>query len=375
MGYHVLLAIFITAIMAVMNGAKYQSLSNYLHQVYGYPTHEVAFLFSLSNLCGLAFGLVMLSIPSVREKLSKLHVMVLIFQAAAFTLNYFFRDFYAAMLFQRVLEGFVFAYIMNFYPVALTRYARPDRTELVMCMWGLVYALGFAFSNGIAAFNIPDSVAFNVPSLMLFACLLVVNRKIMLPVSIINAPTGDVKRPQMMILGKIGLVAVPFFLFTFVYNNFLFTYSLANQDSNPLYWMMLVNGAGIILSNALVSSGRINATFYLALLIAVLWLQTQFSSTGSLPAAAGIILVLGLIEGVIFGFFIRHFASGDFDLVKAGYLVSGSLGATLGPLLPLHFGTTSFPVSALFLTSVVCLLTLNVFKKRSSSLSTGEEHV
>ncbi|QKJ89266.1 hypothetical protein PMPD1_4368 (plasmid) [Paramixta manurensis] len=358
-----------------MNGAKYQSLSNYLHLVYGYPTHEVAFLFSLSNLCGLAFGLVMLSIPSVREILSKLHVTVLIFQAAAFALNYFYRDIYPAMLFQRVLEGCVFAYIMNFYPVALTRYTRPDRTELVMCMWGLVYALGFAFSNGIAAFNIPDSLAFNIPSLMLFACLLILNKKIMLPVNINDAGGRDVKRPQVIVLGKIGLVAVPFFLFTFVYNNFLFTYSLANPNSNPLYWMMLVNGAGIILSNTLVSSGRISATLYLAFLIAVLWLQTQFSSTVSLPVAAGIILVLGLIEGVVFGFFIRHFAAGDFDLVKAGYLVSGSLGATLGPLLPLHFGTTSFPVSALFLTSVVCLLTLNGYKKRSSSLNTEEEHV
>ncbi|ORM61173.1 hypothetical protein PRCB_09170 [Pantoea rodasii] len=368
-------AIFITAILAVMNGAKYQSLSNYLHQAYGYPTHEVAFLFSLSNLCGLAFGLTMLSIPAVRGKLSGLHAMVLIFQATAFALNYFCRDVYAVMLFQRVLEGFVFAYIMNFYPVALTRYARPEKTELVMCMWGLVYALGFAFSNGIAAFNIPDPIAFNLPSLMLFACLLVANRKIMIPVSNNNSATGGVKRPQMLILGKIGLVAVPFFLFTFVYNNFLFTYSLANPDSNPLYWMMLVNGAGILLSNAVVSSGRIYPTSFLAWLIAVLWLQTQFVSAGSLPAAAGIILVLGLIEGVVFGFFIRHFASGDFDLVKAGYLVSGSLGATLGPLLPLHFGIASLPVSALFLTSVICLMILKGFRKNGSSPITGEEHV
>ncbi|PIF06758.1 hypothetical protein SAMN06273570_5254 [Candidatus Pantoea floridensis] len=361
--------------MAVMNGAKYQSLSNYLHLTYGYPTREVAFLFSLSNLCGLTFGLIMLSIPSVREKLSRLHVMVLLFQASAFALNYFYRDVYGAMILQRVLEGFVFAYIMNFYPVALTRFSRPEKAELVMCMWGLVYALGFAFSNGIAALNIPDAIAFNMPSLMLFACLLFVNKKIMLSVRINNAAAGSVGRPQMIILGKIGLVAVPFFLFTFVYNNFLFAYSLANPQSNPLYWMMLVNGAGILLSNALVSSGRLNATFYLALLIVVLWIQTQFSSTGSLPAAAGVILVLGLIEGVVFGFFIRHFASGDFDLVKAGYLVSGSLGATLGPLLPLHFGTKSLPVSALFLTAVICLLTLNESRKRSLRLSAGEEHV
>lgn len=375
MGYSVLPAIFITAILAVMNGAKYQSLSNYLHLAYGYPTHEVAFLFSLSNLCGLTFGLVMLSIPSVREMLSRLHIMVLILQAAAFALNYFCRDNYSAMLIQRVLEGCVFAYIMNFYPVALTRYTRPDRTELIMCMWGLVYALGFAFSNGIAALNIPDAVAFNIPSLMLFVCLLIVNKKIMRPVSINGAGEGSVKKPQVSVLGKIGLVAVPFFLFTFVYNNFIFTYSLANPGSNHLYWMMLVNGAGIILSNALVSSGRISATLYLAFLIAVLWLQTQFSSAASLPAAAGIILVLGLIEGVVFGFFTRHFTVGDFDLVKAGYLVSGSLGATLGPLLPLSFGTTSFPVSALFLTSVFCLLTLNGFRKHSSFPNTGEEHV
>lgn len=67
-----------------MNGAKYQSLSNYLHLTYGYPTREVAFLFSLSNLCGLAFGLMILSLPSVREKLSRLHVIVLVFQAMYF---------------------------------------------------------------------------------------------------------------------------------------------------------------------------------------------------------------------------------------------------------------------------------------------------
>lgn len=361
--------------MAVMNGAKYQSLSNYLHLTYGYPTREVAFLFSLSNLCGLAFGLVMLSLPSIREKLSRLHVVVLVFQAAAFTLNFLYRDVYTVMILQRILEGFVFAYIMNFYPVALTRFSHPQKTELVMCMWGLVYAIGFAFSNGIAAFNIPDSIAFNLPSLMLFACLLFVNRKIMLSVRINDADVGRGKRPQMIILGKIGLVAIPFFLFTFIYNNFLFAYSLVNPENNPLYWMMLVNGTSIILSNALVSSGRLNATFYLACLIAVLWIQTQFFSISNLPAAAGVILVLGLIEGVVFGFFIRHFAPGDYDLVKAGYLVSGSLGATLGPLLPLHFGIASLPVSALFLTSVMCLLALNVSRKRSSRLSMGEEHV
>ncbi|CCG86213.1 hypothetical protein [Erwinia piriflorinigrans] len=368
-------AIFITAILAVMNGAKYQSLSNYLHLTYGYHTREVAFIFSLSNLCGLAFGLMMLSFPSVREKLFRLHVIVLIFQVTAFVISYFYRDIYVAMLLQRVLEGFVFAYIMNFYPVALTRYARQDKTELVMCMWGLVYALGFAFSNGIAACDIPDSFAFNMPSLMLFACLLIVNRKIMQSVKVNNSAAGNARKPQIVILGKIGLIAIPFFLFTFVYNNFLFSYSLANPKSNPLYWMMMVNGAGIILSNILVSSGRINATFYFALLIVVLWLQTIFSSTSGLTAAAGIILVLGLIEGVVFGFFIRHFASEEFDLVKAGYLVSGSLGATLGPLLPLHFGTASLPVTALFLASVICLLVLNGSRNRTSRLSKGEKHV
>lgn len=358
-----------------MNGAKYQSLSNYLHLTYGYPTREVAFLFSLSNLCGLAFGLMILSLPSVREKLSRLHVIVLVFQAMSFLISYSYRDVYAAMLFQRVLEGFVFAYIMNFYPVALARYARQDKAELVMCMWGLVYALGFAFSNGLAAFDIPESVAFNLPSLMLFACLLIVNRKIIQSVRVNNSAAEKLRKRQVVILGKIGLVAVPFFLFTFVYNNFLFSYSLANPESNHLYWMMLVNGAGIILSNVLVSSGRINATLYLALLIVVLWLQTIFSSTSGLTAAAGIILVLGLIEGVVFGFFIRHFASGEFDLVKAGYLVSGSLGATLGPLLPLHFGIASLPVTTLFLASVICLLALNGSRNRSSRMSSGEEHV
>lgn len=358
-----------------MNGAKYQSLSNYLHLTFGYPTREVAFLFSLSNLCGLIFGLIMLSLPVVRIKFSRLHVTVLGLQATAYGISFFYRDVYAAMLLQRVFEGFVFAYIMNFYPVALTRISHRSRAELLMCMWGLVYALGFAFSNGIASFYIPDSVAFNLPSIMLFGCLLLFNQRIMLTVKTADPAIMEIRKPSLFLLGRIGLVAVPFFLFTFIYNNFLFTYSLAYQDSNPLYWMMLVNGAGIILSNTLISTGKISATLYLVSLVIVLWVQALFSPPDGLTAAASIMLVLGLIEGVVFGFFIKHFIAEDFDLVKAGYLVSGSLGATLGPIFGLHFGHADTPLSLLFLASIACLFILNESSRKRTRLKTGEEHV
>ncbi|MGG6175946.1 hypothetical protein ACQV2C_12175 [Pantoea allii] len=367
--------IFITAILAVMNGAKYQSLSNYLNLTFGYPTREVAFLFSLSNMCGLIFGLLMLSLPSVRTKFSRMHIAVLVLQASAYGISYFYRDVYSAMLVQRVMEGFVFAYIMNFYPVALTRASRPERAELMMCMWGLVYALGFAFSNGLASLHIPDAVAFNAPSLTLFIFLLVFNPRVVRSLQAAGTLTREIKRPSLHLLGKIGLVAVPFFLFTFTYNNFLFTYSTVYRSSNPLYWMMLINAAGIVLSNVLVSSGKISATLYLAALISVLWLQALFSSPHGLTAAASIMLVLGLIEGVIFGFFIRHFASKNFDLVKAGYLVSGSLGATLGPVFTVHFGQAPVLFSFLFPVSIICLLTLSGSSRRGNRITAGEDHV
>ena len=304
-----------------------------------------------------------------------LHVIVLALLATPFGLSYCYRDFYATMPLQCVVEGFVFAYIMNFYLVALTCYARQDKTELVMCMWGMVYALGFSFSNGIAAFEIPELFVFNMPSLMLFACLLIFNRKIMQSVKINNSSADNIRRIRVVILGGVGLVAVIFFIFTFVYKNFLFSYSQANSKSNYLDWMMLVNGADIILSNFLVSSERINTTLYLALLIVVLCLQNIFSSPSGQAVSAGIILILDLVEGVVFGFFVRHFASVKFDLVKAGNLVSGSLGAMLGPLLLLRYGTASLSVITLFLASVICLLVLNESSHRISQLSTEEEHV
>lgn len=368
-------AIFTVGILAVMNGAKYQSMNHYLHLTYGYPMSEVALLFSLSNLCGLTFGLLMLSWPAVRAKFSQLHLAVLTLQATAYILSLLYRDVYAMMLIQRVLEGFVFAYIMNFYPVALTRSTKSDRTEIVMCMWGLVYALGFAFSNGIATLPIQDEITFNLPSIMLFVFLLVFNKRVIQAINEGDQTGQVVKKISLLVIAKIGMVAIPFFLFTLVYNNFLFTYTSERHLNNPLYWMMLINGAGIIISNLLISSRKLNSTFYLAFLIVGLWAQSILFSPSALFAAAAVIFVLGLIEGVVFGFFVRHFATSDFDLVKAGYLVSGSLGATLGPLFSLHFGNRSSLLTALFLTAFISLILLNETTKRSVKLCSGEDNV
>ncbi|QZX97634.1 hypothetical protein K6R05_18505 (plasmid) [Pantoea alfalfae] len=370
-----LAAIFLTGILAVLNGAKYQSLSNYLHLTYGYPTHEIAFLFSLSNLCGLTFGFLMLSFPSIRNKFSGLHIAVLLFQAIAYGLSLFFRDVYSIMLLQRMLEGFVFAFIMNFYPVALTRNSPHDKTELIMCMWGLVYALGFAFSNSLASLPIPHALAYNLPSLMLIACLIMFNRRVMLSVKSGHLGASPIMKPSLSVLTKIGMVAIPFFLFTFIYNSFLFTYSSNHPTGSPLSWMMLVNGAGILFTNALISSGKVNATFFLLFIVAALWFQLSVFSNSSLPASTSIVFILGMMEGVIFGFFVRHFMRADFDLVKAGYLVSGSLGATLGPLFPLYLGKLTPSLSVLFLAACISLLTLNEISRRDSRLRPGGDHV
>ncbi|MBS1206811.1 MAG: hypothetical protein H6R25_3710 [Proteobacteria bacterium] len=363
--------IFLIATISVMNGAKYQSLAGFIHSDFGFPIHKIALLFSLSNICGLIFGLVILGLPYVRARVFIFGKFLYLVQILIITITILFQKYFSAMIIQRILEGVVFSFIMNFYPVAISNLVQKKQREVLLCFWGLVYAAGFSLSNGLALIKIPAEYIYYMPAVSLTILLMLYNNKIISYANEYDNMCTHPAKTNKQISRRLIFISIPFFLFTMLYNNFIFSFSKHQGQNFELFWFMMLNGVGIIISNIIISLRVFNSTRYLLVLVIFSAFVVPFLNIDSVYFSGFFLFNLGLIEGVIFGYFINHFSTQEVSLVKASYLVSGSLGATIGPLVNINYGSLSIFTSIIFLSALISLFCLSLEEMRRMNLTEG----
>ena len=352
--------VFLTGLFAVVNNARYQSIANEIQSHFHLSFSQISLLFSIASLCGFFIGLIVLFSHMFQKRIRLLSVLVIFFQAFSSILPYVGSSSFKVLMAHRVIEGLVFFYIMTFYPVTLALVVKENRREFMMNCWALIFAVGFAVSNFISLLVLPFEVKYLSPPFLLVILLSISRRTVVSSIENIKPlpkSQGSFFRIDGLNMLKLIFVALPFFTFTLTYNHFIFNYKMMSAQQVWMPWLLLLNATCIVCSNLLITlRKKMSSIVLLAVLFFILSVQITLGHVSHVMYAAMIFSVLGFIEGMIFGYFVNLFELNMLPRVKATYTISGSLGATLGPIVSIHYGSFDLLRTLLYISCSTVLL-------------------